>query len=227
MSIAGVDWFEGCWLAVVEGAGGVDVDIRRAASFAELARDSDLEIAVVDIPIGLSDRGVRACDLQARRMIRPRSSSVFPAPIRPMLVAQSRAEASAIRYAIDGKRCSAQAFAIIPIVADVDRSMTVDLQTRFREGHPEVSFAEMNGRAGLLWSKRTPPGQRERIELLEPFYPDLRSIVDAFEPRRARVDLLDAFAMLWSARRAQSGRARSIPDLPEYDPRGLRMEMVL
>src|SRR5512143_2946150 len=142
MSVAGVDWFEGRWLAVVEGAGGSDVGVRRVASFAELARDSDLQTVVVDIPIGLPDRGVRACDLEARRMIRPRSSSVFPAPIRPMLIAQSRAEASAIRYAIEGKRCSAQAFAIVPIVADVDRSMTSDLQTRFREGHPEVSFAE-------------------------------------------------------------------------------------
>ena len=227
MSIAGVDWFEGCWLAVVEGSGGTDFGVRRAASFAELARDSDLQTVVVDIPIGLPDRGVRACDLEARRMIRPRSSSVFPAPIRPMLLAQSRAEASAIRYAIEGKRCSAQAFAIVPIVADVDRSMNPDLQTRFREGHPEVSFAEMNGGAGLLWAKRTPQGQRERIELLEPSFTDLRSIVDAFEPRRARVDLLDAIAMLWSARRARSGRVRSIPDIPEYDPRGLLMEMVL
>ena len=42
---------------------------------------------LVDIPIGLrdSDSAPRLCDQEARRLLGPRGSSVFPAPIRSVL----------------------------------------------------------------------------------------------------------------------------------------------
>ena len=40
------------------------------------------------------------------------------------------------------------------------------------------------------------------------------------------IDFLDAFAMLWSARRVKGGEAISIPERPQHGSRGLRMEMV-
>lgn len=223
--IAGVDWFEGSWLTVVEDAAGT-IRVERAPAFADLLGRPDLETLVIDVPIGLPDRGARVCDLQARKAIRPRGSSVFPAPIRPVLGARSQAEASQIRYAIEGKRCSAQAYAIYPIVADVDRQMSPEVQRRIREGHPELSFAGMNGGAGLQWPKRSDEGRRERIHHLAPYFETLSAHVDSIEPRRAVIDLLDAFAMLWTARRVRSGRAVSLPGLPEYDARGLCMEIV-
>lgn len=225
MTIAGADWFEGSWLTVFEDGSGA-VTVWRAPSFAELLAWPELETLVIDIPVGLPDRGDRACDRMARRLIRPRGSSVFPAPIRPLLGARTLGEASQIRYAIEGKRCSAQAFAIFAVVADVDRAMSPRAQDRVREGHPELSFAQMNGGVGLFWPKRTPEGQRARIERLQAHFPGLSAHLDALRPRRAAVDLLDAFAMLWTARRVRAGRALSIPDPPEYDPRGLRMEIL-
>ena len=84
----------------------------------------------------------------------------------------------------------------------------------------------MNGGAGLTWPKRTPEGRQERIEHLRPQFPDLDSHLEAVRPRRAAIDLLDALAMLWTARRLRWDRALTLPDLLEYDSRGFRMEMV-
>jgi predicted RNase H-like nuclease len=45
--------------------------------------------AGIDIPIGLTASGPRSCDLEARRLLGPRRSSVFPAPAREVLRAWS------------------------------------------------------------------------------------------------------------------------------------------
>lgn len=222
--IAGADWFEGRWLAVMEDPEGINV--RLVPEFSDFLEWPSLELLVIDIPIGLPDCGARQCDRQARRAIRPRGSSVFPAPIRPVLKAGSQIEASQIRYSVEGKRCSAQAFGIYPIIGSVDRHMSPDLQMRIREGHPELSFACMNGGSGLRWPKRHPEGYWERRDLLNPHFHDLQKTIASLRPQSAVIDLLDALSMLWTARRVRSGKANSIPDPPEYDSRGLRMEMV-
>lgn len=224
--IAGADWCRGTWLtAVSEGEG--PASVRMVSKFEEFLRWSDLDALVIDVPIGLPDRGSRSCDGHARKLIGPRRNSVFSAPIRPVLVAKTHDEASTIRERVEGKRCSAQAFGIYSIIADVDSHMTRNLQGRVREGHPEVSFAHLNGGNGLAHYKGTPDGQAERIELLQPHLPDVWDLVAGIKPKGAAVDLIDALAMLWTARRVVEGRAVSIPDQPEFDSGGLRMEMVV
>jgi len=97
----------------------------------------------IDIPIGLTDKGARECDKEARQVLgRPRASSVFPAPIRAVLAAESWEEACAIRKRVDGKRMSKQAWAIVSKIRCVDREMagSPTMQSRIREVHPEVSF---------------------------------------------------------------------------------------
>jgi hypothetical protein len=41
----------------------------------------------------------------------------------------------------------------------------------------------------------------------------------------AGADVVDALAAAWTARRIADGEAQRIPELPEKDARGLRMEM--
>jgi predicted RNase H-like nuclease len=73
------------------------------------------------MPIGLPERGPRACDLEARRLLGPgRASSVFPAPIRPVLVATSYDDACQIRLQVEGKKLSRQAWVIVPKIREVD-----------------------------------------------------------------------------------------------------------
>ena len=38
-------------------------------------------------------------------------------------------------------------------------------------------------------------------------------------------DILDAFALCWTARRLAAGDAIRLPELPPHDARGLRMEI--
>jgi predicted RNase H-like nuclease len=88
-----------------------------------VSRRRSVLAAVLDIPIGLPLRGSRACDLEARRLLGwPRLTSVFPAPLRPMLTATSYQEAQHIRREIDGKGCSRQAYGIQSKVREVRRA---------------------------------------------------------------------------------------------------------
>lgn len=209
----------------MEGPDG-QLKVRQVDDFDDFLRWPDLELLVIDVPIGLPDRGARKCDLRARQILGPRASSVFPAPIRPALNARSHEGACRIWERIEGKRCSVQAFGIYSTIASVDRHMVPGAQERVREGHPELTFAHMNGGRGLELAKSKADGRERRIELLEPHFVGLEALISELRPRRAIVDLLDALAMLWTARRVRKAEATSIPDQPEYDSRGLRMEMV-
>ncbi|MBS3822094.1 MAG: DUF429 domain-containing protein, partial [Phycisphaerae bacterium] len=91
------------------------LDVRLLHNIRELAALNPApEIVAIDVPIGLTDAGKRECDVAARRCLgRPRGNSVFPAPIRPMLEAQSHAEACRIGRAVDGRGLTVQAWSIL------------------------------------------------------------------------------------------------------------------
>jgi predicted RNase H-like nuclease len=213
----------GGWV-VVTGSQDGETTIDRAWNLAEVVAREDLQFVVIDVPIGLPARGPRACDLEARAMLgSPRSSSVFPAPIRPMLAARTYEEASGIRFQIEGKRISRQSFAIQSTIREADNLMTPVLQDRVVEGHPEVSFAAMAG-AGIAAPKRTPRGRQIRTELLSQHVPDLRLRIGELQAA-IQGDAIDASALLWSARRLADGTAERLGDAAR-DDHGLRMEMV-
>lgn len=108
--IAGVDGCAGGWLLAIqsdEGTTTVDV-VKR---FADIVRRRDLSVMVVDIPIGLQEKGTREADAHARKLLRERACCVFTAPIRPILQASCWEEACSIRFGIERKRVSKQAWA--------------------------------------------------------------------------------------------------------------------
>lgn len=76
----------------------------RVLKTAELAA-LDYDLAGIDVPIGLIDKGQRPADQAARRYLGwPRTSSVFPTPIRPALHATSWEQACEITAGVDGRR---------------------------------------------------------------------------------------------------------------------------
>jgi predicted RNase H-like nuclease len=182
---------------------------------------------VLDVPIGLLDRGPRLADLEARGRLGRRASSVFPAPLRPMLEAATWEEACAIRERIDGLRCSRQTAGILPRVRAVDMRITRELQDHgVVEGHPEVVFAAMANLRGLHHPKRLPAGREERLALLRERFDDVDAGLASIAPG-LRGDAVDAYALLWTARRVLGGEAIRLPaGAVERDPRGLRCEMV-
>jgi predicted RNase H-like nuclease len=184
---------------------------------------------VVDMPIGLPEAwepGGRACDVAARAVLGPgRGPSVFAAPPRPALDL----------VAFDDPRradlgLTAQAFAILPRIREVDALVAPEQQDPaggghpvILEGHPEVIFADLNGGAPLPESKRSAEGRRSRRTLLEARLG--RPIPVVVLPGAAEDDVLDALACLWVA----AAPTRSLSALPSgparRDGRGLEMRI--
>ena len=84
------------------------------------ARRPKPRLVLIDIPIGLPAVGRRGCDQQARERLAQRRSSVFPAPIRPMLAADSWEQACRIGDELEGRRLSRQAWNITARIREVD-----------------------------------------------------------------------------------------------------------
>jgi predicted RNase H-like nuclease len=230
--LAGVDGCRGGWLCVISDGDGRPLTATVAVSLRVLLQHLPREtLMAIDVPIGLADRGARPCDVAARLCLGPgRRSSVFPAPLRSVLSADSYEEACRRRAAVDGVRLSRQAFGFLGKVREVDGLMgrTPALQSRVRECHPEVSFRAWAGRP-LRYGKKTRSGRSERAALIDAEWPGDRARLAALLPRGTFQldDLHDAFAALWTARRIRDGAARMLPAAPERDGCGLAMEIVV
>lgn len=230
--IAGADGCKNGWIVATLDTVLQTTSYQRVSAIEEIFGNfSGLEVLAIDIPIGLPDRGPRACDIAARaRLGRPRGSSVFPAPIRPTLSANSHCHASMIGRDMDGRGMTVQCWHILKKIAEVDTFLNtqVSARTRVREVHPEVSFSVLAGHP-LLHPKRKSAGRQERLALLAPvFGPVLAEAVAASRSMGANADdVLDAFVALWSAKRIYAGEAISLPDEDrQFDSTGLPMEIV-
>ena len=188
-------------------------------------------VVAVDIPIGLTRRGARLCDGEARARLGPRRCCVFTPPIRPMLAARSHAEASAIRRRLEGKGMSIQAWGIVRKIVEVDRLLRRHPKYRriVREAHPELCFSALNGGRPIAERKKSPEGHRRRVDLLRCAYGSaiLRALADRRTLGCEDDDILDAFATLWTAERIHRGQATTLPAEPPCDAHGLRMEIVV
>lgn len=160
----------------------VDLQSRRTAvrvlpNLAELiAASPGPRLIAIDIPIGIPTKGARACDIAARKLLgQPRSTSVFPAPVRATFAAKSYEEACALSLEAQGKSLSRQAFEIISKIREVDDLLTPEIQERVFEVHPEVSFWAPNGRRSLKHRKLDKEGREERLRLLLSHYPTIET----------------------------------------------------
>ncbi len=227
--VVGVDGCPGGWLAITYDTKTCTLAPRVHPSFADLlAAYPDAACIAIDIPIGLIEGASRRCDIDARRVLGPRRSSVFPAPDPRLLDAPGYADALALARSLIGKGISRQAHAIYAKVADVNHAMTPVLQSRVIEVHPEVSFWALAGHP-MDHPKRTPEGFAERQSLLAAALcapiPE-RSAARALARPAAPDDVLDATIAAWTAHRFATGQARRLPEVPQTDARGLRVEIV-
>ena len=196
----------------------------------------DARLILLDVPIGLphKDKKERACDAEARKLLKSRRSSVFPAPSRDAVYAYAKSyeEASQINARTIGKKLSRQSFGLITRIRQVDQLLSNDAFARscIKETHPEVCFWALNGYRPMRYAKKGPAGFSERIEVLGAVFAGAGEIVDfaLSEFRRSRVardDILDALAAAVTASAVEKGLT-PIPQEAEFDARGLPMEMV-
>ncbi len=183
-------------------------------------RPPDLACLGIDIPIGLLD-GSRACDKAARKLLgQPRGSSVFPAPCRPALGAQTYAEANSINRQKTTRGVSQQAWGIAPKIKQVDDAITPDRQRWAFEVHPEVCFWALAGERPMAHGKKTKEGSAERVVLLRRVFPEIETHLANRPARVGADDLLDAAAAAWTALRWHRNEGKCVCT-PEVDEKGL------
>lgn len=205
--VVGVDGCPKGWIAIVLSDGG----FARAEffpSFAELLSHlSEAQVIAVDIPIGLPDGPApRPADVEARKLLSPHGSSVFPTPPRVVLEASTYAEANRISKKRFKRGISQQSYALRKKILEVDVLAAKD--ERIYEVHPEVSFTEMNGEP-LTHPKKSWHGQAARLRLLATVgiaIPDDLGTAGRIPPD----DIIDAAAAAWSAQRIAAGHAESV-----------------
>jgi predicted RNase H-like nuclease len=184
------------------------------------------KVIAMGAPIGLLDQpaeGGRRCDREARRLLGfTRGGAVATPPLRQALTAKTYEEATKL----NGGNMSAITWSLLARYAELDGEMEPYRQRVIFEVQPELSFYQVNDDAPMKFSKRSHLGMEERTDLLKRRLPGIERLVDAELPRVRRWQLIDAAACLWSTRRIASRAMTRIPEDPEWDEKGLRMELV-
>ena len=219
MAVLGVDGWRGAWVGAL--LDGRTVRLLALPDVPAVLAVPDVELVAIDMPIGLSDDGVRACDVAARRRLPGAASSVFPAPVRPVLSTTTYDAARTTSLAASGRSLSVQTFGLVPAIRSLDDALGDPPDPRVHEVHPELSFRALDGR--VTDRKTSVNGIAQRIRALEP----VMDVLDALAAAAADlplVDALDACAAAWSARRLADGMGECVGD-GRTDARGRPMRI--
>ena len=230
----GVDWSRDGWLAVAFDTTGFD----HAAVYDEIGQlwaryEEEADRVLVDVPIGLIEEGEdgRECDTLARRVLGPRSRSVFTPPVREATRKRRYPAAKRVNERKAGTSLSKQAFAISDGIAAVDDLLRNVPEARgaFVESHPEVCFRAFADEP-LQYSKKTAGGYAERMRTLAHFDADappvVQQVAEATGGQEVAVDdVLDAVVLAYTAKPGP-GSLRSLPPEPSTDAKGLPMQIV-
>lgn len=176
----------------------------------------------IGLPDGPSPKG-RACEREARRLLGlPRSSAIASSPTRAALSCSTYEEASLT----NGGHLSPIRWRQRRRIAEVDDAIAPYWQRTVFEVHPELSFFQLNDDAPLKFRKRSQSGMEERRDLLTRRLPGVDRILDASIRGVGRYQFYDAAVCLWTARRILSRAISRLPEDPEWNSLGLRMEFV-
>lgn len=222
--VTGVTPWRSKWLAAsakLAGATFAPENPRLFDSFAEVLSESpSFAIIIVNAPIGYPDGPdiePRTCDQEARSLLGRRGSTIHSSPTREVLTDTNDTTPHKLD-AISAK--------LLPRYKEVAAEMSPYRQRVVYEGHPELSFYQLNGDKPLRYSKNTEAGIIERTILLEKRIPEIAKIIDAHLEKVPQKHLLDAASLLWTARRVFGHAATRIPTDAEWDSEGMRIEMV-
>lgn len=228
--IAGVLPVPGGWLAATAKVQGVTVAPERPQVFPTFIDVLDYkpayQVVALFAPVGLLDQPVpkgRTCERAARSLLgHPRSSAIASAPVRAVLGCSTYEDA----VTANGGQLSPVRWRQIKKIAEVDKDVAPYWQRTVFEVHPELSFFQLNEDRPVSYPKHTQAGVAERRALLAARLPGVETIVDARLTGVTVPQLVDAAACLWTARRIFSRAISRLPEDPEWDSLGLRMEFV-
>jgi len=206
----GIDGIRSGWVAVYLSDAG-------AQRFAHAQRAIELlnvpyERAMIDMPIGLPERGYRLCDTEARALVGPR---VFLGARNGVWKFKTFDEANGFYWKAEGagRGISMQLFCIRKKLQEMNET---PLPPRVFEAHPELFFWRIAGR--VLENKKTATGRTQRIEILE--RNGISMVSDWLRQRRGsgigRDDLIDACACALAARDSRNAIPVSTADAGQW-----------
>jgi predicted RNase H-like nuclease len=219
VAVLGVDGWRGAWVAARLEGRTVGLTVLPDARAVLAVRG--VEVIGIDMPIGLSDDGVRACDVAARRRLPGAASTVFPAPVRPVLGTSTYDDARSTSLKASGRSLSVQTFGLVPAIRSLDDALGDPPDPRVHEVHPELSFRALDGR--VTDRKTSGSGIAQRIRALETVMDVLGALAED-QLGVPVIDALDACAAAWSAQRIADGTAESLGD-GSRDGRGRPMRI--
>lgn len=218
----GLDGYSRGWVAVL--LDGDVPEIRFCRDIAD-ALSISFDRAAIDIPIGMTDGGERACDRLARERLWPHSSRVFTGARRWLWLEFSDPDAANREAQRRGqKRVSRQLWHLGPKIMEVDAFVRANPAHDIREAHPELVFLRLNG-GNPLPSKKSEEGLRLRRKLLK--REGIRALdrwltVERIGTGAKSDDVLDACAVAMAARDA----ACCVPEgMAPRDAHGLPMQI--
>lgn len=164
MRALGLDGFSKGWVAVL-----LDGDLHEIRFCRDVAGALSIgfDRAAIDIPIGMTDDGERACDRLARERLRPHFSRVFTGARRWLwteFTDPDRANQDALQRG--QKRVSRQLWHLGPRIMEADAYVRANRSQDIREAHPELVFLRLNAGKPLP-SKKSEEGLRLRRRLLK------------------------------------------------------------
>lgn len=227
----GVDGCKGGWIAATINQG--KLLLEKYTSLKEIVvRYEKFDEFLIDMVIGLpSNMEQIRPDSEARKMIKERSSTIFPAPCRQSVYAEDVAKAYDENVRVLGKKFTPLTVGIIPKMREVDNFLQDNKQYKniIKESHPEVCFARLNGKT-VLSKKSELEGILERIRILSKYSNDINfhKIELAAKNYKCNIDdIIDAICLAVSANFVHQGEYMVIPESPMMDETGLIMQMVV
>jgi predicted RNase H-like nuclease len=229
-TLGGIVPCPGGWLIVPARLAGVTVNAEEPEVVPELLdvleHKPKFDAAAIYAPVGFyeySQGPYRPCDAEARDLVGwPRVVGIKPMPSRAALRATTREEARRLEPWLTNDD-----FRRFKWWRQAEREFQPFHQRMFFAAHPDLSYTSLNGDLPLKTSPHHQEGLLERMRLLRDKMPGVEDIIMRLPPAGAgQLHLMQACALIWTARRA-AGRAMSrLPMDPNWDDAGMRMELV-
>jgi predicted RNase H-like nuclease len=212
----GLDGFRNGWVAVT-----LDGDQQTISFHANVAEalSGRFDWAGIDIPIGMTEDGKRACDLLARERLRPHFSRVFTGARRWLWQEFSDPDEANREAPRRGQtRVSRQLWHLGRKIMEVDAFLRAHPLIDVCEVHPELVFLRLNGNKPLP-AKKSEEGDALRRRLLK--RQGFRVIDRWLDKERIgtgakRDDVLDACAVAIAARDPKGSLPEGAPPLDKY-----------
>lgn len=214
INCVGIDGCKDGW--VVVSCSNSSFGTATAEHFKELSQLSEKiskdSIVIIDIPIGLEENiPNRACDIEARKFLGKRSSTIFSPPCIDALSCRSYNEAKTVNFSKTGKSISKQSWFLSKKILEA-RKFSED-HFNLKEGHPECSFADFLGKP-LYDKKKSMRGLFKRAHILEKLGFKIPLLAEML-PEKNNVeadDLLDASILCWAASKFYNGENKRFPE---------------